>query len=152
MWRKQGCRWKLEKTLNGCCYSRGQEWNFKLQLLTWFLKENVIYHKIFIYNYVHIHVAHGNKFTSPITISSTCPQILLILALQNTDMLKLLRFELIEPQRRMKEVKHAIVQCYAKESLLYNFTMSDVKKRSGVSIKLKCYDKLSWVATYSIML
>lgn len=56
------------------------------------------------------------------------PQILLILALQNTDMLKLLRFELIEPQRRMKEVKHAIVQCYAKESLLYNFTMSDVKK------------------------
>lgn len=144
MWRKRGCRWKLEKTLNGCCYSRGQEWTFKLQLLTWFLKENVIYHKIFIYNDVHIHLPYYHI--------KHMPQILLILALQNTDMLKLLRFELIEPQRRMKEVKHAIVQCYAKESLLYNFTMSNVKKRSGMSIKLKCYDKLSWVATYSIML
>lgn len=151
MWRKQGCRWKLEKTSNGCCYSRSQEWTFKLQLLTWFLKENVIYHKLFIQWCTHPR-SPQQQIHLPYYHIKHMPQILLILALQNTDMLKLLRFELIEPQKRMKEVKHAIVQCYAKESLLYNFTMSNVKKRSGVSIKLKCYDKLSWVATYSITL
>lgn len=30
----------------------------------------------------------------------------------------------------MKEVKHAIVQCYVKEPLLYHFTMSDVQKET----------------------
>lgn len=29
----------------------------------------------------------------------------------------------------MNEVRHAIVQCYVKEPLLYHFTMSDVEKR-----------------------
>lgn len=76
------------------------------------------------------------------------PQILLILALQNTDMLRLLQFEFTEAQQWMKEVRHAIVQCYVKEPLLYHFTMSDVKKESAVSIKLKCYDELSWVGFF----
>lgn len=56
------------------------------------------------------------------------PQILLILASQNTDMLRLLQIEFTEAQCWMKEVRHAIVQCYVKEPLLYHFTMSDVKE------------------------
>lgn len=44
-------------------------------------------------------------------------QILLILASQNTDMLRLLHFECTEAQWGMKEVRHAIVQCYVKETL-----------------------------------
>lgn len=42
----------------------------------------------------------------------------------------------------MKAVWHAIAQCYVKEPLLYLFSVSDVKKGSVVSIKLKCDDEL----------
>lgn len=43
----------------------------------------------------------------------------------------------------MKAVRHAIAQCYAKEPLLYLFSVSDVERGSVMSIKLKCDDELS---------
>lgn len=41
----------------------------------------------------------------------------------------------------MKEVWHAIVQCYVKGPLLYLFT-TFAKKKRAMSIKLKCNDEL----------
>lgn len=47
----------------------------------------------------------------------------------------------------MKALWHAIAQCYVKEPLLYLFSLSNVKKGGIVSIKLKCDDELSGVAS-----
>lgn len=49
---------------------------------------------------------------------------------------------------------YAVVQCHVKKPLSYHFTMSDVEKRGGMSIKLKIYDELPWldpVVTNSVM-
>lgn len=76
----------------------------------------------------------------------------MVRTIQNTDMLRLPQCEFTGALWWITEVRHAIFQCYVKETLLSHFSMSDVKERQRVNQTQDLWHHVLLVTTYSIVL